>query len=449
MTKLPSMPGPWRALLGIGLICVSLAGPVARAGVPSTIAFQGYLTDSVGEPVNGAVDLVFALYDAPTGGTSLWTESRTAVSVAEGVFQVALGSVTPFPTTAFDEAPRHLGIRVEGEPEMPRTELRAAPFALEAREAGTVTDGISLTEDGVVTLDTNTAPAAGMQLRWHNQLNAADLVFLGASAVDGASFLMLMEGQSDVRWFLDANDGGDPRLFGSGPTQIIDIDLGVVGDGSVQLPRDAVSASEVLDEPGLASNNDTGLTALTSATPASVISRTITPPANGYVLALGQSAIRVTHTQGTSTEGAIGLSDDGTSFGTAQDVNVQISSNAPSGPYAIPAHVNGVFTVSGGVPKTIHIVAVEANGNINVEDLSLTLLFVPTSYGTVDPTLMIPAGVDRDETPHAPQSGADIRAEVEESRQWNTERMARELAEIQAQVERLRREVAQARDGGE
>jgi hypothetical protein len=156
---------------------------------------------------------------------------------------------------------------------------------------------------------------------------------------------------------------------------------------------------------------------------------------------------RITHTNGTATSGAVGLSDDGVSFGTAQDMNVMLSGNAPSGSYAIPAHVNGVFPVSRSVPKTIHIVATEATGDIQLEDLSLTLLYVPTSYGTVTQTLVGPPGGNGEESnlSRGPQTPAEIAAERVESGEANRAGIAAELAAMQARLDELRREVQEKR----
>ena len=182
-----------------------------------------------------------------------------------------------------------------------------------------------------------------------------------------------------------------------------------------------------------------------TATVASVLSRTITPPGGGYVLALGQCVARINHTNGTGTSGAVGLSDDGVAFGTAQDVNLQISANAGSGSYSLPAHLNGVFPATAGVPLTIHLVGSEASGVIDIEDVSITLLYVPTSYGTVSPTLLATDNGEKGAA-QGTQSAAVIADEIAASRHANDGRIAAEtaaqfaahaarLAELEARME--------------
>lgn len=110
------------------------------ASTPSTISYQGHLTDGNGQPINTTTPMTFRLYTTSTGGTAVWTEERTganAVPVTNGLFNVLLGSVTPIDTTLFNQA-LWLGISVNGDAEMiPREPFNALPYAT---VAGAVTD---------------------------------------------------------------------------------------------------------------------------------------------------------------------------------------------------------------------------------------------------------------------------------------------------------------------
>ncbi len=103
--------------------------------IPETISYQGVLTDATGVAVpDGTYNLTFKLYDAPTGGTDLWTEPQT-VTVSKGIFNVMLGKVNPL-TIPFDE-PYWLGISVNGGAELTaRTPLAASPYSLNTRSGG-------------------------------------------------------------------------------------------------------------------------------------------------------------------------------------------------------------------------------------------------------------------------------------------------------------------------
>jgi hypothetical protein len=420
-------------LLGIcGILALTGATQAVRASVPPTIAFQGYLTDPGGAPVNGTVSLVCAIYSQPTGGASSWSETHPSVSVANGIFAVALGAVTPFPAGLFDDAPRHLGIRVNGEAEMPRTELRSAPFAFGAGTAGTaqtLTGNIDITIGGEPALETSTT-AGGLLLEFHDVVGGYPSVIFGTST-PGSGLLRLYE-------TLDTGSG----------TLKVDLDASRDGDASVRVPGDAISALEMLNEPGIACNNNTGTMELTGPIQV-LVSRTITPPGNGYILAIGQTSTRITHTVGTGTSCIVGLSDDGTSYAYAQDMNIQISSQAPSGQYSIPVGLNSVFAASADVPLTVYIVAEELSGYVLLEDFSLTLLYVPTAYGTVDLALARGDGSDSDASDAlgAPMTQSEIDAERTESQRWNAERIQREITEMRDQIAEMQRRMEEERRG--
>jgi len=93
---------------------------------PSTLSFQGRLTDSGGTPINNASQSIkFALYK---GSTKIWEETQS-VNVVNGIYNVQLGAVVPVDTIKFN-APIDLGVKVGADAEMaPRTPLVAAALA--------------------------------------------------------------------------------------------------------------------------------------------------------------------------------------------------------------------------------------------------------------------------------------------------------------------------------
>ena len=115
-----------------------------RAEIPHLINYQGMLTDNEGTPLSGDFDLTFTIYDAPTNGTALWTETHTIVPVENGLFNVILGgATTPVPDSVFDHPERFLGIKVGTDPELtPRIQLTSVGYAYRATISGTAeTDG--------------------------------------------------------------------------------------------------------------------------------------------------------------------------------------------------------------------------------------------------------------------------------------------------------------------
>jgi hypothetical protein len=116
------------------LAVCALALPLGAA-VPGQVDFQGLLLDSGGQKVNGAVDLIFTLYDAPAGGIALWTETHPDVQVTDGVYGVTLGTTTPLTPALLGTGNVHLQIAVDGETLTPRRQLLAVPYAVRAQTA--------------------------------------------------------------------------------------------------------------------------------------------------------------------------------------------------------------------------------------------------------------------------------------------------------------------------
>lgn len=109
----------------------------AEAAIPQVISFQGKLADAAGAASGDAVDIVFGLYDAATGGASVWAETLSVDPDANGRFAVVLGATTTFSSQGVDfTAPLWLGVTVGADAEMtPRFQLATAPYAMRAETA--------------------------------------------------------------------------------------------------------------------------------------------------------------------------------------------------------------------------------------------------------------------------------------------------------------------------
>jgi hypothetical protein len=122
---------------------------------PYTMNYQGYLTDSSGTPLDGAYDLAFRLYDADTGGNVEWgPETHNNVQVANGLFQVALGSSVALTPDVFDEA-LFLAVGVDGTWLTTRQPLRAVPYAF-GLVPGAEVEGNPTTNYGLTVMNTGT-----------------------------------------------------------------------------------------------------------------------------------------------------------------------------------------------------------------------------------------------------------------------------------------------------
>jgi hypothetical protein len=126
----------------------------AQAEAPKYLPVQGFLTDSAEVPLDGDVDVVFGIYSSPTGGSALWSETRT-IQVSQGLFMVYLGEQLPLDLSLF----RHhtdlfLSIRVAGDPEFNRLRLGSVPFAAYAEFTGVATlEGLSCLDGQIPRFD--------------------------------------------------------------------------------------------------------------------------------------------------------------------------------------------------------------------------------------------------------------------------------------------------------
>jgi hypothetical protein len=115
----------------VGALIMSVSP--CRADIPHLINYQGMLTDTGGNPLNGDYDLTFKIYGQSSGGSALWTETHTGTQVQDGLFNVILGSLSLLPSSVFEDTVRYLGITVGSDPEVsPRIRITSIPYAYRA-----------------------------------------------------------------------------------------------------------------------------------------------------------------------------------------------------------------------------------------------------------------------------------------------------------------------------
>jgi hypothetical protein len=106
--------------------------------VPKLLNYQGYLTDTLGNPItNPAVSMTFGIWSSSGGGTQIWYETQP-VSVRKGVFSVLLGTITPIPDSVFTKnTDRWLELTISGQPLTPRTRIVTSSYAYTATYSDT------------------------------------------------------------------------------------------------------------------------------------------------------------------------------------------------------------------------------------------------------------------------------------------------------------------------
>lgn len=120
------------------LILMSMAGALSWLAtsvlantVPSSITYQGKLTDSGGVPVPDINHtLIFRIYAFEDAGVPIWTSSPMIVKPSGGLFTVELGPISPDDLGSTD-AWVEVSVNVTN---LPRTRLTAAPYALRAAD---------------------------------------------------------------------------------------------------------------------------------------------------------------------------------------------------------------------------------------------------------------------------------------------------------------------------
>lgn len=86
------------------------------------INFQGFLTDTSSNALDGTYAITFRIYENAGDQTPIWAEHHASVTVIKGNASILLGSVSALNLT-FDQ-PRYIGIQVGNDPEMtPRQKI--------------------------------------------------------------------------------------------------------------------------------------------------------------------------------------------------------------------------------------------------------------------------------------------------------------------------------------
>lgn len=446
---------------------------------PRLLSYQGVLTDNASNLVpDGAYDITFRLFDVVSGGVALYTETQTGTIVQRGGFSVLIGSVVSL-TLPFDKI-YYLEIQVapDATPLTPRVRLADSPYALALRipYAGGFDTGsapaFSMTNAGpgpdilaANRLDVGTSAAGGTgeinvslagasspvvqitdllgeggRIGLNDELGNP-IVGLEADLTGSGGFFSVARGVTGNAFTVNGNSGpsGDPVVQILGATRSATFNMNISGNGSTILPVDAIAATEILDEPGVVAISSNSSIVL-DGTFQTLLSRTISAPADGYALVIATCQGQAAHVTGSTSAANYGVSDAAGALPVNQDVAMLLPSTLPTGTYATPVTVHGLFAVVAG-SNTFYFIAQEQAGACTALDLQLSVVFLPTSYGTIVPTEPLQAGTAGDDA-HAiaaPGVGsAEIAAERREAEALNVARLEREMKAIRDELEVLK-----------
>lgn len=129
----------------VSLVCLLFFSISLSAQIPNLISFQGILTDSEGLNLpDGFYQIDFAIFDAPSEGNLLWSESQS-VSTESGLANVMLGANNPL-ELPFDKM-YFVEMTVSGETLSPRVPMTASPYSLNA--ANVTLKDLNLNNDNI------------------------------------------------------------------------------------------------------------------------------------------------------------------------------------------------------------------------------------------------------------------------------------------------------------
>lgn len=130
-------------LIFTAFLAINIQVPSSQAapGINPTVNFQGKVVNSDGTNVtDGQYTFVFRLYNVDTGGSHLWTETQSNVTVTGGIFRVSLGSSTSLSAIDFNSDSLYLGINFNSDGEMsPRIRFASVPYAFNAQKVAGLT----------------------------------------------------------------------------------------------------------------------------------------------------------------------------------------------------------------------------------------------------------------------------------------------------------------------
>lgn len=199
---------------------------------------------------------------------------------------------------------------------------------------------------------------------------------------DGAVFLGTDSGSGFTSRMTVANDG-DVGIGTNAPAARLHVVASPSGNASVILPNSAISAAEILDEPGVAglvySGDDVPIGAAFPDPPESVLSQSITTPAAGYVLAIATIGSRQVSTSAATVKW--GLTTNSESIPADALMIVEFNPAGGAGLWSMPVTLHRLFPVSDGA-TTVHVMAQGVFGSTEFGKAQLSLVFIPTTYGS-------------------------------------------------------------------
>jgi hypothetical protein len=311
--------------------------------------YQGRLDDANGDPVaDGNYSVTFRLFNASSGGSSLWDETQTVTTV-DGVFSVLLGSLDTIPEFIWYQDSSFLEIQPQGsDPVFPRSLLSVVPYSWRSKNADLVggMTGSELEESAEIqsALSAHTAiPNAH-----HDKTIDASQLIIGTLA-----------------------EGRLPQ--------------GAIDSSEIEL--ESVTSNRLLDEAGIAHTHTEYVTLPSTGTMVVIDSAVITVPRGGWILIQANGRFLKDVPLGPSnTSATVSLSPSKISHVDTYSARFSVpTGQSEEGPYTENFMISQVLQVGVGTTK-VYLIASGTSTNpfTRVEQIHLNTLYFPTAYGNID-----------------------------------------------------------------
>ncbi len=230
-------------------------------------------------------------------------------------------------------------------------------------------------------------------------------------------------------WGDGASSGAQLNMYDATGTSTITLRAGSTGDASVVFPQDAIASEEILDEPGVAGTGFGSSQSIPSGNSA-ILSQSIVAPDSGYLFVIASGEVGVNHANGSMDNAYFGVNVGDSVLPANQQITVLVPSALPTANYYYPVTPNGIFQVGPGT-HTVYFGASVFSGTYSVDDVQLSVIYIPTAYGTVAKSAR-KTGEDA--------AGIFVRPSVQAERQ-----MAEQAnqARIQAELQKIRQRLAE------
>lgn len=377
------------AMLAIGSFFVE--GSPAEAAVPTTMNFQGRLTDSTGTVMpNGLYNMRLRIYTAASGGTQLWTETRETsnrVQVTNGLFSVQIGSVTPLTASIFNNAST-----LYFEIELPTPATATCSTA----SCQAWTEG-AMTPRSVIAASAYAFNAASL-----DGFTASGFI-QNQSAIQqsASSFWLSGSGQADTAFLTPRLDTASAGALTLGNTNATSIAIGKVGVGTTA--NGTLTATGLLTGnagatvSGAVTLNTSGANAVSINTGSATGTTSIGNSAAGAISVQSASTVEITGTttvsglasgtgvalsvtNSTSTGSILELKDSTTSVFTVADGGAVVAKNTSTTAFAIQ-NASGYSVLTADTSTNYRLVLGTPGG-----DTTGTLLVLGNKTNEGDPT---------------------------------------------------------------